>query len=126
MQKYLIIGNGVAGTTAAETIRRYDNAGSIIIITDESFPFYSRLRLNEYIEGKINKENLIIKNEKWYLEHNIDLMLDTQIVSADTKNKTALTREGKNISYDSLLVATGSHSFVPPIKGSKKRRFCIA
>ena len=121
MQKYLIIGNGVAGTTAAETIRRYDNAGSIIIITDESFPFYSRLRLNEYIEGKINKENLIIKNEKWYLEHNIDLMLDTQIVSADTKNKTALTREGKNISYDSLLVATGSHSFVPPIKGSEKK-----
>ncbi len=121
MKKYLIIGNGVAGTTAAETIRRHDNAGNIIIITDESFPFYSRLRLNEYIEGKINEEKLIIKNEKWYLDHNINLMLDTRIVDADLKNKTVLTRDGKNISYDSLLVATGSHSFVPPIKGSEKK-----
>ena len=121
MKKYLIIGNGVAGTTAAETIRRHDAAGSITIITNESFPFYSRLRLNEYIEGKINKEKLIIKNEKWYRDYKIDLMLDTRIVSADPKNKTVLTREGKNISYDSLLVATGSHSFVPPIKGSEKK-----
>ena len=121
MKKYLIIGNGVAGATAAETIRRYDDAGSIIIITDESFPFYSRLRLNEYIGGGINEEKLIIKNEKWYRDHNIDLMLATRIVDADTKNKTVLTQDGKNISYDSLLVATGSHSFVPPIKGSEKK-----
>ena len=121
MQKYLIIGNGVAGTTAAETIRRHDSAGSITIITDESLPFYSRLRLNEYIEGKINKKKLIIKKEKWYQDHNIDLVLDTRIVDADSKNKNVLTRDGKNISCDSLLVATGSHSFVPPIKGSEKK-----
>jgi len=121
MKKYLIIGNGVAGTTAAETIRRYDDAGSIIIITDESFPFYSRLRLNEYIGGGINGEKLIIKNEKWHRDHNIDLMLDTRIVDAEPKNKTVLMQDGKNISYDSLLVATGSHSFVPPIKGSEKK-----
>ena len=121
MRKYLIIGNGVAGTTAAETIRSNDDAGSITIITDEMFPFYSRLRLNEYVEGKINGEKLIIKKEKWYQDHNIDLILDTRIVGADPKNKTVLTQDGKNISYDSLLVATGSHSFVPPIKGSEKK-----
>jgi len=121
MKKYLIIGNGVAGTTAAETIRSYDNTGSITIITDESFPFYSRLRLNEYIEGKINKEKLIIKNKKWYCDHKIDLMLDTLIAGANPTNKTVLTREGENISYDTLLVATGSHSFVPPIKGAEKK-----
>ena len=121
MQKYLIIGNGAAGTTAAETIRRHDSEGSIIIITDENLPFYSRLRLNEYIEGKINKEKLIIKKEKWYQDNNIELMPDTRIIDADPKNKTVLTKDGKNISYDRLLVATGSHSFVPPIKGSEKK-----
>lgn len=121
MKKYLIIGNGVAGTTAAETIRRHDDAGSITIITDESFPFYSRPRLNEYIEGKINEEKLIIKNEKWHRDYKIDLILDTRIVNADPKNKSVLTQDGNNISYSSLLVATGSHSFVPPIKGSEKK-----
>ncbi len=121
MKKYLIIGNGVAGTTAAETIRSNDNTGNITIITDEKLPFYSRLRLNEYIEGKIDEEKLIIKNEKWYRDHNIDLMLDTRITDADSKNKTVLTRDGKNISFDRLLVATGSHSFIPQIKGSEKK-----
>ena len=121
MKKYLIIGNGVAGTTAAEIIRRHDDTGKITIITDESLPFYSRLRLNEYIEGKINKEKLIIKKERWYQDNNIVLMTDTRIIEANPKNKTVLTKDGNNISYDSLLVATGSHSFVPPIKGSDKK-----
>jgi len=49
MTRYLIIGNGVAGTTAAENIRKQDKDGDITIITEEDLPFYSRIRLNEYI-----------------------------------------------------------------------------
>ena len=49
--KYIIIGNGVAGTTAAINIRKIDNEGEITILSDEAYPFYSRIRLMEYISG---------------------------------------------------------------------------
>jgi len=49
MTDYLIIGNGVAGTTAAENIRKTDKEGNITIMTGEDLPFYHRIRLTEYI-----------------------------------------------------------------------------
>ena len=46
---YLIVGNGVAGTTAAEAIRLQDQTGGITILSEEDIPFYYRIRLNEFI-----------------------------------------------------------------------------
>ena len=61
MGNYLIIGNGVAGTTAAENIRKQDKEGRITIFSDEDLPFYYRLRLNELISGDISETQLIAK-----------------------------------------------------------------
>ena len=54
MRQYLIIGNGVAGTTAAESIRKQDPEGTITVVTEEEIPFYYRIRLNEYISGDVS------------------------------------------------------------------------
>ena len=54
MSTYIIIGNGVAGTTAAENIRKNDGNSEVIIITDENLPFYYRTRLNEFISGEVS------------------------------------------------------------------------
>lgn len=121
MKDYLIIGNGVAGTTAAENIRKLDKAGNITVVTDEEFPFYYRVRLNDYISGDITEPELVAKKEKWYQDQNITLKLKTRIVGAEPKEKVVLTDDNQKFSYNSLLVATGSHSFIPPIKGSEKR-----
>jgi len=121
MTNYLIIGNGVAGTTAAENIRKADKEGNIKIITEEDIPFYYRVRLNEYILGDIDERGLIAKSEKWYKDQDIDLMLKTRIVAADPVEKVVVSQDNLKISYDSLLIATGSHSFIPPIKGSEKK-----
>ncbi len=118
MTDYLIIGNGVAGTTAAENIRKNDSSGSITIVTDEDTSFYYRIRLNEFISGDIGLENLLAKKETWYDENNITLKLNTRITGADPDNRTVTTADGDTLSYDKLLVAAGSHSFVPPINGS--------
>lgn len=118
MTDYLIIGNGVAGTTAAENIRKNDNTGKITIVTDEDMSFYYRIRLNEFISGDIGPDNLLAKKASWYEENSIDLKLNTKITSVDPDKKTVITDKGESISYDKLLIATGSHSFVPPIKGS--------
>lgn len=121
MTNYLIIGNGVAGTTAAENICKLDAEGKITIITNEDMPFYYRLRLNEYISGDIDDQALIAKKEQWYKERNIELVLNSRVVGIDTQEKTASTDNNQKFSYDSLLIATGSHSFVPPINGSDKQ-----
>ena len=66
MTDYLIIGNGVAGTTAAENIRKNDATGNITILTDEDLPYYSRIRLPEYLAKEISEQDLVIKKPKWY------------------------------------------------------------
>jgi nitrite reductase (NADH) large subunit len=121
MPNYVIIGNGVAGTTAAENIRTTDKEGNITIVTDEDLPFYYRIRLNEYVSGNITEQDLIAKGDQWYRDQNIDLRLMTRIVKADLREKVIITDNNERLSYDRLLIAAGSHSFIPPIKGSEKR-----
>ncbi len=120
MNRYLIIGNGVAGTTAAESIGKTDPDGKISIVTEEDLPFYYRIRLNEFISGDIDEEGLVAKKEKWYRDRNIDLHLNLRVVGADPEKKTISTVNGQTFPYDRLLIATGSHSFIPPITGSDK------
>lgn len=121
MANYLIIGNGVAGTTAAENIRKQDKKGNITIVTDEDLPFYWRIKLNEYISGDIKEEQLLAKKEDWYGNQNIKLKLKTRVVGANPKKKVVATEDNEELPYDSLLIATGSHSFIPPITGSDKK-----
>ncbi len=116
--KYLIAGNGVAGTSAAEQIRKYDPEGEVTVVTDEEVPFYYRLRLNEFIAGEIDVDKLIAKKENWYRDQRIDLKLGVRLVGGDASGRTLEDAEGRTYSYDRLLIATGSHSFIPPIKGA--------
>jgi nitrite reductase (NADH) large subunit len=121
MTSYLIIGNGVAGTTAAENIRKIDKRGDILMVTDEDIAFYYRIRLNEYISGDITEQGLLAKKQGWYKETGIELMLKTRITTGDPLKKIVIAEDNKKIPYDKLLIATGSRSFIPPIKGSEKR-----
>jgi nitrite reductase (NADH) large subunit len=117
--KYLIAGNGVAGTSAAEQIRKYDPEGEVTVVTDEEIPFYYRLRLNEFIAGEIDVDKLIAKKENWYRDQRIDLKLGVRLVGGDASGRTVEDADGRKYSYDRLLIATGSHSFIPPIKGAE-------
>jgi nitrite reductase (NADH) large subunit len=121
MRNYLIIGNGVAGTTAAENIRKQDSEGEITIFSDEDLPFYYRLRLNEFISGDISETQLVAKKVTWYEDQNIGLKLNTRIVEVKLQEKIAVTEDNQRFAFDRLLIATGSHSFVPPIKGSERK-----
>ncbi|MBL7175616.1 MAG: NAD(P)/FAD-dependent oxidoreductase [Desulfobacteraceae bacterium] len=121
MKKYLIIGNGIAGTTAAENIRKQDKEGTIVIATDEDLPFYYRIRLTEFIAGDLTEQDLIARSREWYNDHSIDLKLGVRIMGAEPEEKVVITENNEKLSYDCLLVAAGSHSFIPPIKGSEKR-----
>lgn len=105
--KYLIIGDGVAGNTAAAEIRKRDPEGSITILTDDTEPLYNRITLKTYMKGKMPKKFTKIHDREWYAENNIDLELETEVVDVDTDEKTVSTREGEKYRYEKLLVATG-------------------
>ncbi|MBU2539265.1 MAG: FAD-dependent oxidoreductase [Proteobacteria bacterium] len=114
---YLIVGNGVAGTTAAEAIRLQDPKGNITILSEEDISFYYRIRLNEFIAGDITENKLIAKKKNWYEEQRIDLRLNTRIAKLDGVARQLTTADGEQLPFDRLLLATGSHSFLPPIEG---------
>ena len=120
MTKYLIIGNGVAGTTAAQEIRKNDPHGLITMVTEEKIPFYSRIKLPDYIAGITGKFDLIIKKEQWYKDNKIELETGVTITSIDNTKHEAKDQTGKVWDYDSLLISTGSTPFIPPVEGSAK------
>lgn len=118
--KYVIIGNGVAGTTAALNIRKLDNTSTIIIISEEAYPFYSRIRLIDYLAGETDENGLTIFKDEWYERNRIDLILNTKVTGISQGSKEIVLSDFRKIKYDKLLIATGSKSFVPPIASSAK------
>jgi nitrite reductase (NADH) large subunit len=118
MTTYLIIGNGVAGNAAAETIRKHDPEGKIAIFSLESRPFYYVPALPEYLAGEKGADQITLHPQSWYDQRHIDLFLNTRVTQIDAAQKFVETGQGKRFPFDKLLLATGGNSFVPPIKGA--------
>ena len=117
MTTYIIIGNGVAGNAASETIRKHDQNGEIHLFSKERYPFYYLPGLPDYIAGKKPLSRIIVHDLEWYKNHQINLHLETEIVRVDPERKTVVSRKNQHYAYDKLLLATGGNAFVPPIKG---------
>lgn len=120
MVKYLIVGNGIAGLSAAKEIRGKDKDGSILIISSESYLTYYRVRLTEALEKGLEKEELIVNDRDWYKKNNIDIRLETKVTRIEEDEDRIVLENGEEISYEKLLLATGGKPFTPPIKGKEK------
>lgn len=121
--KYLIIGGGIAGTTAAETIRKNDPAGSIVIVGDEKYPLYSRLSLYDYIANPEYGDKIFLRNLEQYKEKNIDLILGSKIIILDFEKKEAVMNDGEIISFEKLLISTGGAPISLQVEGNKGNIF---
>ncbi|MFW6385109.1 MAG: NAD(P)/FAD-dependent oxidoreductase [Halodesulfurarchaeum sp.] len=115
---YVIIGDGIAGSTAAETLREEDPDADIIMITDEGEPLYNRILIKEYAKGKMPEAPVSIHEEGWYEERDIDLRLNTLVTDVDHENNRLSTHTGDTIEYDKLLSATGGTPIQLPVPGS--------
>jgi NAD(P)H-nitrite reductase large subunit len=105
---YVIIGNGVAGIHAAESIRRYDSIGKIVLIGDEAVLPYSRPMISLVLEGSIGHEKLPIRRPDFYERLNIEAVLGTRVIAMDTDSKIVKTQDNRQFCYDKLLIATGA------------------
>ncbi len=117
---YVIVGGGIAGTTAAETIRKNDKEGKIAIISDEPHPCYSRVLLSKpnWVLGKQPFENVWLKNDAWYRDNNIHLFRGLRAVELDPAKKQVTLSDGDILEYEKLLLATGAHSRKWEVKGT--------
>ena len=127
MKRYIIVGNGVAGITAAQAIVRADPSTEVHIFGAEPYPYYRRPRLWEFIAGEIEQDALYFRPPEWYAERGIHLHLGVRATSLDPAAHR-LTLEGhgrrpapaRSVEYDCLLLATGGRPFVPPFEGTDK------
>lgn len=117
--KYLIIGNGVAGTEAALAIRKKDPDGDIRVLTESDRLYYYRPKVIDYLADDITVDKLIIHKQEHYDKNGIEVLLNTRAARILASEKKVVNDSGAEYPYDRLLLATGARSFVPPIKGSQ-------
>ena len=115
---YVIIGDGIAGSSAAETIREGAPDADVTVITDEGEALYNRILIKEFAKGKLPEAPISIHQEDWYAERDIDLRLDTLVTNLDTDAHTLSTHEGETFEYDKLLIATGGTPVQLPVENS--------
>ena len=115
MYDYLIIGNGIAGLSATEEIRKKDSNASILIVTEEKSSTYWRTRLSHLISQDFNKDDLYVKKQAWYDDRKIDQMFDSCVDKVDLEKNVILLCDGEEIEYGKVLLATGARPFIPPI-----------
>jgi NAD(P)H-nitrite reductase large subunit len=109
MTHYVIIGGGIAGISAAETLRAVDRYAQISLVSDDPHPFYSRPGLAYYLTDEIPEKQLYIYNKQDWKDLNVR-HVKGQAVSIDTKNHLVEIRNTTPLGYDRLLLATGARA----------------
>jgi NAD(P)H-nitrite reductase large subunit len=105
-RKYVIVGNGFAGTTAAEQLRKHDSACEITLFGDEPYTLYNRISLPPMLRKQIPEAKVMIRNQAWHDEHRITLRLRTRVERIVPEERIVIV-DGKSFPYDALLIATG-------------------
>lgn len=121
--RYLIVGGGIAGTTAAETLRKAEPDATIAIISDEPYPFYSRVLLSKpaFLTGKQEFDTVWMKTPEWYTEQHIEFFGGRRATALDAGTKTLTLDNGDVFGYEKLLLAIGVHSRQWTISGAEKK-----
>nr|MDO8086193.1 FAD-dependent oxidoreductase [Candidatus Sigynarchaeum springense] len=125
--KVAIIGNGLAGVTLASNLYNLDESIEIHMFSEEKHPYYSRVRLVDYVVGNISLDELFVYDTNWYAQRNINLHLNSAVKTVNTA-KSTITVEVKDGSassmvdfrYDVLVIASGSKPIIPDVPGKDR------
>jgi nitrite reductase (NADH) large subunit len=116
--KYVIIGSGVAGFAAIEGIRSVDQAGEIILVSDDPHGYYSRPGLAYYLTGELHDKTLYPRTQEDYKKLNFSFLKG--FVTRILRSEHALEIDGKSrLTYDKLLIAVGARALTLQVPGTE-------
>ncbi|MFE4227686.1 NAD(P)/FAD-dependent oxidoreductase [Arthrobacter sp. NPDC056886] len=119
VEDILIVGGGLAGGTAAKTLRAEGFAGPVVLVAAESHQPYLRPPLSkEYLLGKAGDDALPVAPEDWYGANDVDLRLGVRVTELDPAGRAVVLDGGERLEYASLLLATGARPRTIPLPGS--------
>ena len=106
---YVIVGNGIAGVTAAEILRTEDAAAHITVIADDPFPVYYRPALKDYLAGRVREDRLWARPNSFYQDHSIRF-LPERVVGIRPQQHVIQLQSGRQVGYGRLLLANGARA----------------
>ena len=120
-KKLVLIGNGMAGVYCIEQLLKLNkNLYDITIIGSEPHPNYNRIMLSKVLQGDSSISEIVLHPYEWYENNNLRLFTGHRVNRIDTVTKTVYTDQNLVVSYDSLILATGSLPFILPLQGADK------
>lgn len=117
VRRVVVLGNGIAGVTAADFVRRQSPDCEIDVVGRETHLLYNRMGISRLVYGRSAMQGLYLLPERWYEENRITCWLNTTALRIDPAARLVTLATGEELPYDRLILATGSASFVPPIAG---------
>jgi 3-phenylpropionate/trans-cinnamate dioxygenase ferredoxin reductase subunit len=119
-ERIVIIGAGLAGMSAADTLRAQGFDGTITLVGDEAHLPYTKPPLSkQFLRGEMQAHELALRPASWYEERNIDLVLGRAATKIDTARRTVTLAAGEELPYDRALVTTGGSARKVPVAGSE-------
>ena len=113
----VVVGNGMVGHHFIDQlIKHHSEDYHVTTFSEESRLAYDRVRLSSYFSGN-TAEDLALTTPTAYDEQGVEYYVNAQVTGIDRSNKTVMTADGQAITYDKLILATGSFPFVPPVPG---------
>jgi len=117
---YIIVGGCAGGLNGIEGIRKIDKSGEITLISKEKYPPYARCLITDYLIGTHSEESLFLREDTFYEKNKVNPLLGKEVKKILPDEKKVLLSDNKKISYDRILIATGSSPTKPGIKGEEK------
>ncbi|TNC87534.1 MAG: nitrate reductase [Thalassolituus sp.] len=118
MKKLVIIGNGMAANRILEGLADDHPYDSITVLGDETVPHYNRIMLSPLLAQETTLAAITPHDTPWYEQHNMAVVLGDPAKSVNAEQRKVTTESGAEYDYDRLVFATGSRSFIPPVKGA--------
>ena len=116
-ESLIVIGNGMAAIRLVEELVRRKAPLRVTVIGDEPGPAYNRILLSAVLEGSHPAAELRLKDEAWYAENGVELISGARVVRIDRDERVVWLADERPVTYDRLVLATGSVAALPPIRG---------
>ena len=117
--KYVVIGSSAAGINGIRGIRSEDKEGEIILISKDE-AVYSRCILHHFMEGIRDLKRLSFIEEDFFEKHKVQWVSGKEVTGLNGDKREVTLEDGSLIAYDKLLIASGSHSFLPPVQNLRE------